>query len=772
MPRSATRGEHACPFCAANPKTNAGLHSHYAQRPSCRRQLSLVLEAKYAAAPPLPEATQPVGYDEMALDTEPPANDVVAQQPYFAPHTAVDNAADNDPDLDAPGSERWIEDFPEPAGCVLDGGAKGKTAFEVYREQQEELGLLPWGDFESAGDWELAKWLVEAGVSRGKIEEFLKLEKIRHGAKPSYHNAYSFYQKIDSLPAGPKWECEMLQITGDILDSDGNPVTEEIMANPAFKDHMFYAPQRIYRDEQCTNREYGEMHTGDRWWELQEKIPAGHTVCPIIIGTDETQLSNFSGDKKAWPAYAAPANVSDDVRRKPNSHAMVLIGYIPVSKFQCFSRAKDRSAARQDLYHYCMKVLLNGLIKPGNDGVRMLCADAHFRMNHPLVVAHLADHPERCLASCCAENRCPECKVAANKRGDPIRSRPREPGETIKILRKQADGLDPPEFEELGLRQNDPFWKDLPHCDIYRSFYPDLLHQLHKGVFKDHTVSWATESVDGSTKEKEAEIDRRFKAMLDHPSLRHFQQGISLVSQWTGNEYKNMEKVFLGVINGAVEPQVMLAVRGILDFIYYAHFETHTDKSLMRLEAAWLMFHDNKGVFLRTGIREHFNIPKIHAMQHYVALIRLGGSTAGKSTELSERLHIDCAKMGYRASNRKNYLAQMTQWLSRRDAIYKFSAYLDWAVPIYHASIVPPSEPATTPSSIAAAPVTASLPFKIAKSAPFSLSAQVLETEFGANDFLHHLETFLRSEAIYPSDFDSIHTNFPVYKPSLTVVAI
>ncbi|KAJ3551426.1 hypothetical protein NM688_g4711 [Phlebia brevispora] len=127
-----------------------------------------------------------------------------------------------------------------------------------------------------------------------------------------------------------------------------------------------------------------------------------------------------------------------------------------------------------------------------------------------------------------------------------------------------------------------PFWTDLSHCDIFFCIMPNILHQLHKGVFKDYTVKWATASVN----EKGTEVDRRFWAMTAHPDLRYFCKGISLISQWTGTEYKNMEKVFLGVVAGAAEKDVILAVCAVLDFIYYAHFETHTEESLQNLDCA------------------------------------------------------------------------------------------------------------------------------------------------------------------------------------------
>ncbi|KAF8987341.1 hypothetical protein BDZ89DRAFT_1202723, partial [Hymenopellis radicata] len=168
------------------------------------------------------------------------------------------------------------------------------------------------------------------------------------------------------------------------------------------------------------------------------------------------------------------------------------------------------------------------------------------------------------------------------------------------------------------------------------------------------------------------------KVMTSHPGLRHFKEGISNVSQWTGAEHKAMEQVFVGLIAGAVDKRVLMAVKSAVDFIFFASLQSHTSESLVRLQQALDDFHEYKVVFVEKEIRDHFNIPKIHSMQHYVALIRLFGSADGFNTESPERLHIDYAKDAYRASNKKDYTIQMTVWLSRQEAVDRFVAFLNW----------------------------------------------------------------------------------------------
>ncbi|SJL14960.1 uncharacterized protein ARMOST_18437 [Armillaria ostoyae] len=614
--------------------------------------------------------------------------------------TRVEDVEDED---DAPGPrEYYIEDFPWPAGDpILERGVL-PTFFELLRREKVVKGEDMWKPFSSREEWELARWLVRSGISQKEIDNFLKLGSIQNNVSPSFDNKRKLFQTIDKLPTGPEWTCEVFELQGDLLDEKGNPRTEEVelwkrdpvacirelMGDARFRKHMRYAPERVYIDEEGTSRAYSEMATADWWWKIQKILPKGVTIAPIILASDKTQLSRFSGDKSAWPVYLTIGNIDQDIRRKPSEHATVLIGYLPVSKLECFSK-KHRSVESYQLFHTCMRSLLEPLIEAGKSGVEMLCADGKTRLVYPILAAYVADYPEQCLIGCCMENRCPKCKAKYDELGDHVCLPPRDQKETIRILKQASDGLEPQEFTDWGLRPVNPFWVDLPHCNIFQCFTPDILHQLHKGVFKDHVVKWATAAInaDGpgqaSDSTQKTEVDRRFQAMTRHPSLRHFKKGISLISQWTGNEYKNMEKVFLSVIAGSADKSVTKCVRAVLDFVYYAHYEEHTSESLKKLEESWHTFHKEKDIFVELGIRDHFNIPKIHSMSHYASMIRSHGSAGGYNTEASERLHIDYAKIAYNASNKKGYIRQMTAWMRRREAVEKFQRFLQYAIDEY-----------------------------------------------------------------------------------------
>jgi hypothetical protein len=42
---------------------------------------------------------------------------------------------------------------------------------------------------------------------------------------------------------------------------------------------------------------------------VQEGLPEGATLIPIILGSDKTRLTMLSGNKEAWPVYMSIGNI-------------------------------------------------------------------------------------------------------------------------------------------------------------------------------------------------------------------------------------------------------------------------------------------------------------------------------------------------------------------------------------------------------------------------------------------------------------------------------
>lgn len=397
---------------------------------------------------------------------------------------------------------------------------------------------------------------------------------------------------------------------------------------------------------------------------------------PIIISSDRTQVTLF-GTKTAYPLYLTIGNLPKGIRCKPSWHSQILLAYLPSTKLQTVVNDAARRRMSLNLFHSCLRQILKPLENLGIEGITMKDGDGTQRRVHPILAAFVGDYPEQVLVTCIKSGQCPKCDVAKEYLGQPTLSSARD----ILAVRCALNQVNNHSvfIEACGKASIKPvfhpFWKCLPYVDIFQSITPDVLHQLLQGVFK-HLIKWLKQAY--GTRE----IDARTQRLIPNHHIRLFSNGITILSRVTGKEHGLISRVILGVIvdmhlpSGMDSARLVRAVRALLDFMFIAQLPVLSAHHLLLMKNALDEFHCNKQIFIDLGIRDNFNIPKLHSCMHYVASIKLFGTTDNYNTQQTERLHIDYTKEAYRASNTRDEYPQMVSWLERREQIYYHDNYI------------------------------------------------------------------------------------------------
>ncbi|KZS88772.1 hypothetical protein SISNIDRAFT_396786, partial [Sistotremastrum niveocremeum HHB9708] len=565
--------------------------------------------------------------------------------------------------------------------------------------------------FKSQLDWDTTKWLMKEGLSENAIKHLLEIPEFVEKVGLSGHSVHRMKKLIDRLPPLAPWYSQCVEIDNlptpypcsalpyVVYTRDIIAVIRHLFNKPAYANCMTYGPEEHYADEACTERLYNEIHTG-KWWSrtqvcnfefnsvyciilifcLQAKIGKG-TVVPILISTDKTTLTQFSGDHTAYPVYLSIGNIDKETRKKPSSGAWVLVGYLPTGKFDEDDDISDNAGrkARARLFHASMRVLLEPLIEAGKKGILLVDPKGRTRLCYPILAIYPCDYPEQTLV--CATRymaSCPRCHSSKDDYTDNVKGSARalNVDETLEKLRKAGKchteasamtHLDPTKL----LYVPQPFWANFPHCNIHRIITPDILHQLFQGMVK-HAIAWLTLIV------SQVELDSRFKRVPPAHGCRHFPRGISILQNASGAEHRDIGKQIMGCLVGCVDDDVLRATRSLLDFVYLAQYKSHSSETLQYLKDALTLFHQEKEAFNRFGGRPgpDFTYPKLHALQHYIECIEDYGSTDNYNTETTERLHINFVKTAYEHSNKKHYIAQMIIWLDRMERIQLYDDYI------------------------------------------------------------------------------------------------
>jgi Plavaka transposase len=348
------------------------------------------------------------------------------------------------------------------------------------------------------------------------------------------------------------------------------------------------------------------------------------------------------------------------------------------------------------------------------DGINMICPDRKRRLCFPKIAAYIADYEEQRMLASILSGHCVKCTIPAfrksaediefnpsavedgisqdvpplhvsgperTSRGQNVRFTPYQgpsrnthptptpvafaadfPRRTEMEARTLRLKMTSDELKEHGYHDTMPFTEYFGvvdnHVDIHRILAPDLLHQASK-CFYDYIHKWVIaviEKAKGSSEKTKGEIDARFSQIPPYPTLRAFRKGLSTTNRWTGNEYKQMLRVYIGVIKGLVPDSVVEIVKFYLHVHRLSHFVSHTDDTLKMLEnsirrMAQLRNDPDGPLVSMKIIPSGWRCPKFHMMDHYTEWVRSMGTLPLSSTDRTEPWHTPL-KESWRLSNR------------------------------------------------------------------------------------------------------------------------
>ena len=523
-----------------------------------------------------------------------------------------------------------------------------------------------------------------------------------------------------------------------------------------------YEPIKLYDGSGA--RVFNEINSGKWWWRTQQRISAGGTLVPILLASDKTHLTNYSGDKSGWLLYMSIGNIRKDTRRKISNNAWILLGLLPIPPKAC-----GRSFA-DNLFHTAVDKILAPLkkVNPKGEGIELHCADGHIRRGFPVLAAWIADYPEYSTIMGCTNMWCPCCEIPLKEMGHvQVKSRsydPQKPYEhwplrkrTIyeEMLERKAEKG---EFRELGIvKARNKLW-DYPLCDVYKLWQPDELHVLFIGLVKTLLGDWLIPLL--QTKDYYHRFNKRFKAVPRYPQLKRFKKLFHDVQSgsWQGKEMRMMARFLLLVTAPILHQEwkrhkttaakfgskaarssiqrvqadsrirelehITQCIRALSTLVVLVSQRSHSagqnpqkgapdswgsleylDEAIQNFQTYKSIFKDQKMTEARKEVYEaalrdlrathaaKYSLPqnqrwrtkrdqeiaeataqstagifvslKVHMIQHITESIKAMGTADNYTTDISELLHKNYLKTGYRASNKIDFEKQIL-WYNDR----------------------------------------------------------------------------------------------------------
>ena len=301
----------------------------------------------------------------------------------------------------------------------------------------------------------------------------------------------------------------------------------------------------IFKYRKNNNESYGEQFESD-WWRITEKnIPIDNHLLSIIIYADSTTCDHL-GKTSEHPIYISLGNIPHWLRNKPESK--VLVGYFPKLKAKDNNTRNSESFRKlqRQVFQRCLRILLSPILNQN---------DMYFTVNNeihpftPKISVILADMveadaftatylPSTSKRPCC-------CCLIHNKDLNNMELShiiPRTPENMREVIDKE-------QANEFSVHEEfNYFWK-FKDFNIYEATVPDRMHLLDLGITK-YLLEFTREYLQRKVSSKAVkEMDHRLCAIPRYQGLIILKNGLENVSKFTANDYRNIMKVIIFVMD-------------------------------------------------------------------------------------------------------------------------------------------------------------------------------------------------------------------------------
>lgn len=304
----------------------------------------------------------------------------------------------------------------------------------------------------------------------------------------------------------------------------------------------------------------------------------------------------------------------------------------------------------------------------------MRCADNKVRHCFPVIAGFSVDYEEQAfLTGVKSGQHCVTCRIPPSQRENltPLERYPLRDHQYSQDLiqhirtvgrkrkRDEGDGVhestDEHDLKEMAIDDIVSFMWSFRRVNIHEVMHIDILHQCFKGIVHRSLNEWiirALQHRDGIV-QANAAIDDRFRSIPTFSKLKLF-PSYSTVTQWSGVEQKALLRQVIPALAPLLPTKMIQFMRAVVDFTLHAQYFSHDAETLSWMEAAIKRIDILKQGFQDyTAFNTGFNIPKLHAITHYLMMIRKFGSADGYDTAMFEACHKFMVKELYPLTNKR-----------------------------------------------------------------------------------------------------------------------